>query len=166
MYKRQALQDPNTRVRTPIASGSGFTVTSTPFAGNQIPVARFNPSGVYLVNNFSPLPNLAQSGLPNRNYQYVAKTPVDKDQATGRMDFNESTKSQWFGRYSWTDELTVSPGVQKNGSTLYTRASQWVLANTRVFSSSKVNEFRFGYNSLFNNVSQELAGVELSLIHI
>ena len=35
-----------------------------------------------------------------------------------------------------------------------------MLANTRVFSSSKVNEFRFGYNSLFNNISQELAGVE------
>jgi hypothetical protein len=50
--------------------------------------------------------------------------------------------------------------VLKNGSILYTRASQWVLSNTRVFSSSKVNEFRFGYNSLFNNISQELAGVE------
>ncbi len=155
-----ALQDPNTRQRTPNASGSGFTVTSTPFPGNQIPVNRFNPASVYLVNNFAPLPNLPQTGLPNRNYQYVAKTPVDKDQFTTRLDFNESTKSQWFGRYSWTDELTTSPGVQKNGSILYTRASQWVLANTRVFSSSKVNEFRFGYNSLFNNVSQELAGIE------
>jgi hypothetical protein len=28
-----------------------------------------------------------------------------------------------------------------------------------VFSASQVNEFRFGYNSLFNNISQELAGV-------
>ena len=35
-----------------------------------------------------------------------------------------------------------------------------MLANTRVFSSAKVNEFRFGYNSLFNNISQELSGVE------
>src|SRR5262249_10606566 len=41
-----------------------------------------------------------------------------------------------------------------------TRASQWVLANTRVFSSSKVNELRVGYNSLYNNISQQLAGVE------
>jgi hypothetical protein len=154
-----ALQDPNTRVRTPNASGSGFTVTSTPFAGNQIPVSRFNPASIYLVENFSPLPNLPQSGLPNRNYQYVAKTPVDKDQLTARLDLNESTSSQWFGRYSWTDELTTTPGVKLNGSILYTRASQWVLANTRVFSSSKVNEFRFGYNSMYNNVSQELAGV-------
>jgi hypothetical protein len=84
---------------------------------------------------------------------------VDKDQFTQRIDFNESSNSQWFGRYSWTDELTVSPGVQKNGSILYTRASQWVLSNTRVFSSSKVNEFRFGYNSILNNISQELSGV-------
>ncbi|MFN9457291.1 MAG: hypothetical protein ACK6D7_07945, partial [Acidobacteriota bacterium] len=155
-----ALQDPNTRVRTPNASGSGFTVTSTPFAGNRIPASRINPGAKYLIDNFAPLPNLPQAGLPNRNHQWTAKTPVDKDQFTGRIDFNENANSQWFGRYSWTDELTITPGVQKNGTGLYTRAGQWVLSNTRVLSSSKVNEFRFGYNTLFNNISQELAAVE------
>jgi len=153
------LQDPMTRVRTPNPSGSGFTVTSTPFANNQIPTSRFNPGATYLLTDFAPLPNLPQTGLPNRNYQYLAKTPVDKDQFTGRIDFNESSQSQWFGRYSWTDELTVTPGVKLNGTILYTKASQIVVANTRTFSSSKVNEFRFGYNSIFNNISQELAGV-------
>lgn len=155
-----ALQDPNTRVRTPNATGSGFTVASTPFAGNRIPASRINAGAKYLIDSFAPLPNLAQTGLPNRNHQWTAKTPVDKDQFTGRIDFNESANSQWFGRYSWTDELTITPGVQKNGTGLYTRASQWVLSNTRVMSSSKVNEFRFGYNSLLNNISQELASVE------
>lgn len=155
-----SLQDPNTRVRTPNPNGSGFTVASTPFAGNQIPASRISPGAKYLLDSFAPLPNLTQSGLPNRNYQWTAKTPVDKDQFTGRIDFNESSNSQWFGRYSWTDELTTSPGVKLNGTQLYTRASQWVLSNTRVFSSSKVNEFRFGYNSMFNNISQELAGVD------
>jgi hypothetical protein len=147
------LQDPNTRVR---ADG---TITSSPFPGNQIPANRISAGTKYLLDNFAPLPNLPQTGLPNRNYQYLIKTPVDKDQFTGRIDFNESTNSQWFGRYSWTDELTTSPGVQLNGTGLYTRAGQWVLSNTRVFSPTKVNEFRFGYNSLFNNISQELAGV-------
>lgn len=155
-----ALQDPNTRLRTPNASGSGFTVTSTPFAGNRIPASRINPGAKYLIDNFAPLPNLPQTGLPNRNHQWTAKTPVDKDQFTGRIDFNENPNSQWFGRYSWTDELTITPGVQKNGTGLYTRAGQWVLSNTRVLSSSQVNEFRFGYNTLFNNISQELAAVE------
>lgn len=148
------LQDPSTRVRT-----STGTITSSPFPGNRIPAARISASSKYLLDNFAPLPNLVQTGLPNRNYQYVAKTPVDKDQFTGRIDWNESSNSQWFGRYSWTDELTVTPGVQLNGTELYTRASQWVLSNTRVVSPSKVNEFRFGYSSLFNNISQELAGV-------
>lgn len=147
------LQDPATRVRT--AAGA---ITSAPFPGNQIPAARISSGSKYLLDTFAPLPNLAQSGLPNRNYQYVAKTPVDKDQFTGRIDFNESSSSQWFGRYSWTDELTITPGVQLNGTGLYTRAGQWVLSNTRVFSASKVNEFRFGYSSIYNNISQELAG--------
>jgi hypothetical protein len=154
------LQDPATRVRVPNAEGTGFTVTSTAFPNNQIPRSRFNPGSLYLLENFAPLPNLPQTGLPNRNYEYLQKVAVDKDQFTGRIDFNESTASQWFGRYSWTDELTTTPGVMKNGTVLYTRASQWVLANTRVFSSARVNEFRFGYNSMFNNISQELAGVE------
>jgi hypothetical protein len=145
------IQDPNTRVR------EGNTIRSTPFAGNIIPASRISSGSKYLLDNFAPLPNLQQTGLPNRNYQYLAKTPVDKDQFTGRIDLNESTKSQWFGRYSWTDELTVTPGVQLNGTQLYTRASQWVLSNTRVLSPTRVNEFRFGYNSIFNNISQELA---------
>jgi hypothetical protein len=149
-----ALQDPLTRVKT------GTTVTSNPFPGNKIPADRISKGSALILSKFAPAPNLPQSGLPNRNYQYLAKTPVDKDQLTERVDFNESVKSQWFGRYSWTDELTISPGIQLNGQPLYTRASQWVLANTRVFSSSKVNELRFGYNSMFNNISQQLANVE------
>jgi hypothetical protein len=149
-----ALQDPATRAR------SGNTITSTAFPGNQIPASRFDKGTVLLLDRFAPVPNLSQSGLPNRNYQYLAKTPVDKDQFTGRIDFNENSNSQWFGRYSWTDELTVNPGIRLNGQPLYTRAGQWVAANTRVFSATKVNEARFGYNSLFNNISQELANKE------
>jgi hypothetical protein len=148
------LQDPATRVKT------GTTISSSPFPGNQIPSNRFSKGSQLILDKFSPLPNLTQPGLPNRNYEYNAKTPVDKDQFTGRIDLTESANSQWFGRYSWTDELTVTPGIKLNGQPLYTRAGQWVLANTRVFSSSKVNEARFGYNSLYNNISQELAGVE------
>ena len=148
------LQDALTRVK---ANG---TVSSSAFPGNQIPANRFSKGSLLILEKFAPVPNLAQSGLPNRNYQYLVKTPIDKDQFTQRIDLNQSSSSQWFGRYSWTDELTVNPGIKSNGSILYTRASQWVLSNTKVFSSAKVNEARFGYNSLLNNISQELAGVE------
>jgi len=82
-----------------------------------------------------PPPNQpAAPGLPFRNYQYAAKTRVDKNTITERIDFNESSSSQWFGRYSWNDEstLVVLPALGLNdGNTLYTRASQWVLSNVR-----------------------------------
>ena len=103
-----------------------------------------------LLMKFFPLPNQpTTSGAPIRNYQYLADTPVDKNQVTERIDFTESSNSQWFGRYSWTDESTLTPGITSNdGQTLYTRASQWVLSNVRILSPTKVNEARFGYSSL------------------
>ncbi len=92
------------------------------------------------MSRFDPLPNVASANpnaLPLNNYQYSAKTPVDKNQFTQRIDFAESSKSQWFGRYSWTDELTITPGLTVDGQTLYTKASQWVLSNTRVLSGTQ-----------------------------
>jgi hypothetical protein len=149
------LQDPLTR------TGTFPNIISTPFPGNQIPANRFDKNSLLMINKFFPLPNQpATPGLPLRNYQYLTKTPVDKNQVTERIDFNERANSQWFGRYSWTDESTLSPGLTVDGQTLYTRASQWALSNVRILSPSKVNEARFGYNSLFNNISQQLAGVE------
>jgi hypothetical protein len=136
---------------------NGTVTTRTPLPGNKVSPTSISSGSKYLLDSFVPLPNIAQSGLPNRNYQYTAKTPVDKDQFTGRIDFNQSSNSQWFGRYSWTDESSIIPGLLLNGTPLYTRASQWVLANTRIVSPSKVNEIRFGYNSIYNNITQELA---------
>lgn len=136
---------------------NGTVTTRTPLVSNQVAPTRISTGSKYLLDTFVPLPNIVQSGLPNRNYLYNAKTPVDKDQFTGRIDFNQSSTSQWFGRYSWTDESSITPGLLLNGSPLYTRASQWVLANTHIVSPSTVNEIRFGYNSLYNNITQELA---------
>ena len=151
------LQDAMSR-----ATQSNGQVTSSPFPGNIVPPSRFDKNSLFLLGKFNPLPNIKQqtAGLPLNNYQYPVRVPIDKDQATGRIDFTESNSSQWFGRYSWTDESQISPGLTTDGSTLYTRASQWVVANTRILSSTKVNEARFGYNSLFNVIGQQLANVE------
>jgi Carboxypeptidase regulatory-like domain/TonB dependent receptor len=150
-----ALQDPLSR------TGTFPNIVSTAFPGNLIPANRFDKNSLLLMK-FFPLPNQpAGAGLPLRNYQYLAKTPVDKNQFNQRIDFNESAKSQWFGRYSWTNENTLTPGISTNdGQTLFTRASQWTLSNVRILSPAKVNEARFGYSSLFNNITQQLASVE------
>ncbi|MBY0503324.1 MAG: carboxypeptidase-like regulatory domain-containing protein [Bryobacteraceae bacterium] len=152
-----ALADPTSR------TGTYPNITQTRFPNNQIPVSRLSRGSLTLLK-WMPSPNQpTPPGLPFRNYQYANKTPVDKNTLTQRIDFNESAKSQWFGRFSYNDEstLAVLPTLGLNdGNTLYTRASQWVLSNVRTISATKVNEARFGYNSLFNNITQQLAGVE------
>ena len=155
------IYDPNSRTGNTIAQ---VVASQSPFPGNIIPASRISPGTQLLLSKWYPLPNLPQTtaGLPFHNYQYGLYIPLDKDTLTERIDFNESSKSQWFGRYSWNDESTVlnTGQITVDGETLYTRASQWVLSNVRTISPTKVNEARFGYNSLFNNITQQLAGKE------
>jgi len=144
-------------------SGTYPNISQTFFASNQIPASRLS-AGSKLLLTFVPQPNntTTAGGLPYRNYQYSLAVPVDKDTFTQRIDFTESTHSQWFGRYSWNEESSFAQNpsmTQVDGNVLYTRASQWVLSNVRTISPTKVNEARFGYNSLFNNITQQLAGI-------
>jgi len=145
------LYDPRTRT-----TGANGVVTAMPFSGNRIDAARFDPISLKLME-FWPLPNLNTATVSN-NLQTPQKTSIDKNQFNQRIDFNESAKSQWFGRYSWTDEFTVLPQLPLSGTTVYTNSRQYMISNTRVLSATKVNEFRFGYITLTNNNAQELSG--------
>jgi len=162
------IYDPTSRslgtTTDPTQQLASVLATQTPFPGNIIPGSRISPGSQLLLSKWNPLPNLltTTAGLPFHNYQYGLTIPTDKDTLTQRIDFNESSKSQWFGRYSWNDESTLenTGQITDDGETLYTRASQWVLSNVRTISPTKVNEARFGYNNLFNNITQQLAGKE------
>ena len=50
---------------------------------------------------------------------------------TLRMDFVESAKSQWSGRYSWGDENQASTGISITGSKILTNYEQYLGTNTR-----------------------------------
>src|SRR5712691_6731340 len=145
------LYDPLTRV-----TGNNGVVTATVFPGNKFGASRFDPISLKLME-FWPLPNLNTPTVSN-NLQSPQKTSIDKNQFNQRIDFNESSNSQWFGRYSWTDEFTVLPQLPLSGTTIYTYSKQYMVSNTRVLSATKVNEFRFGYITLINNNAQELSG--------
>ncbi|MCX6636359.1 MAG: carboxypeptidase-like regulatory domain-containing protein, partial [Acidobacteria bacterium] len=134
----------------------GGVLTGQPFANNQVPKTRFNPISLKLLE-FWPEPNVPTTVLSN-NFQKANPGLTDKDQFTLRMDFNESSNSQWFGRYSWTDESILNGNWAQNGTTLYSMAKQYMISNTRVLSSSKVNEFRFGVNHFYNLIGLELSG--------
>jgi len=138
---------PNTVVKDPLNNHQ-------PFPGNIIPNSRFDRAAVGLLE-FYPAPNIPGTGLAN-NYLSLNNNVTDKDQFTQRIDFAESSKSNWFGRYSWQDEKQVQPALHLNGHTLAVNVKQVMLSNTRILSPSLVNEFRFGYTGFYNDYANEL----------
>jgi hypothetical protein len=130
-------------------------LTRTQFPGNIIPQNRIHPTSLKLLE-FYPAPNLNPNAL-SVNHEQPQGNLNDKDQFTGRGDFIESASSSWAGRYSWGDEVQLTPGLQLNGTKLLTTVRQVMVSNTRTFGGNKVNEARFGYNTFFNSLGRELA---------
>ncbi|MBI3208844.1 MAG: carboxypeptidase regulatory-like domain-containing protein [Candidatus Solibacter usitatus] len=143
------VYDPRTR------TGTGPDITSTPFAGNIIPASRIEATSKKLLD-FYPRPNLP--GV-SQNYQQAQGAPINRDQFILRLDFVESPKSQWAGRYSWGDEVQFNSGLRLNGAQILTNVEQYMGSNTRTLSSSVVTETRFGYTRFYNSTARELAGV-------
>src|SRR5439155_14088560 len=75
--------------------------TKNPFPNNTIPSSMISPISQQLLKfyNSSTLP-----GLTN-NYVQDNGSHFNRDGFVVRMDFVESSKSQWTGRYSWGDEV-------------------------------------------------------------
>ena len=149
---------PSVAMRNGDFSGAGVTIvdplTRQPFPGNQIPRNRLDPIAVRLLEWY-PEPNIPGAGL-SRNYLALQHHVTDKDQFTQRIDFVESSKSFWFGRYSWTDEFVLAPNLKDNGQVVETNVKQAMVSNTRTLSPSLVNEFRFGATKFYNNLAQQL----------
>jgi len=145
----QPLYDPATR------AGQSGSIIAAPFPGNRIPSSRFHPVALKLLE-FYPPPNVNTGGLVS-NYQNGQRRVIDKDQFIQRVDLMESSKSSWFGRYSWGDEVQLQEALKLNGSKILTNVKQEMISNTRVLSATMVNEFRFGHNGFFNSTGRELA---------
>ncbi|MCX6604074.1 MAG: TonB-dependent receptor [Acidobacteria bacterium] len=141
--------DPRTR------TGTGNDITSLPFPGNVIPTNRIDPLSTKLLE-FYRKPNL---GGVARNFQQSQGAPINRDQFILRMDFVESSKSQWAGRYSWGDEVQYNEGFRLNGAQVLTNVEQYMGSNTRTLSPNIVNETRFGMTRFYNSTARELAGV-------
>jgi hypothetical protein len=136
-------------------AADGKTVTATPFPGNVIPQNRISSVSKQLLG-FYHTPTLPGS---TNNFVEALPRPDNRDQFVLRMDYVESAKSTWTGRYSWGDENSSSPGLNLNGTKLVTDFDQYMVTNTRILSPFAVTETRFGYTRFYNSVGTLLAGV-------
>ena len=99
----------------------------------RFPATRFNKGSLLLLDKFCAAAESARRpGCPIATTSTWPRLRWTRTSSPGASISTRAPKSQWFGRYSWTDELTITPGIKLNGQPLYTRASQWVLSNTRV----------------------------------
>lgn len=123
--------------------------TGVPFPNNIIPATMLDPTSQKLLKYYdaATLP-----GFSN-NYTQYNQSPFNRDGFIIRMDFVESAKSQWSGRYSWGSEVQKSGGLSITGSKITTGYEQYLGSNTRILSPSIVNEARFGYSRVFNAIS-------------
>ncbi len=148
----QILYDPLTRVYN--SSGAG---TATPLPGNIIPQSEISPQALNLLKYY-PTTAVPGEGLNARNYLRNALEPTDSTQFNQRIDWTQNSKSTWFGRFSWGDDLQNVAGAFAGGDTITTTTvRQGVLANTRILSSSMVNEARFAWNQFNNNLAGDYA---------
>ncbi len=132
---------------------AGGVRTCQPFAGNRIPASRFHPISQQLLE-FYPEPNA--EGTAN-NYLSRTDRKIDRKQYTQRMDFVQSEKLNWMGRYSYSHDDEVTPALRMNGTKLLNSIHQVMIGNTYTLSPTVLNEFRFGYNSFYNTFGRELA---------
>ena len=129
--------------------------TKTPFPSNTIPTSRFDPISVKLLKYYVPS-NVPTTKIAS-NYVRPDANPFNRDGFVLRMDFVESSKSQWSGRYSWGSEGQSQQGLTLDGSKILTGYEQYMGSNTRTFSPTIVNEARFGYTRFFNSIGTYLA---------
>ena len=127
-------------------AGTGTTATRTQFAGNIIPAARIRDVGRRLANSY-PLPN-AGSNTYRRNL------PTNRDYKNGvaRLDYQISSRDNLFARYSRDNRDTAVQQIFQvpvDNDGFQTLSSTGVGAGyIRIFSSTLVNEARFGYTAV------------------
>jgi hypothetical protein len=135
----------STQILDPCAGGSldaqGACPTSdatpSPFLGNVIPTMRINPTSNALLKLW-PLPNTsgmaASSGTFN-NFNDVARTGGDQNQAVARIDQDLTSRQKLFARYSYWNVLDLPIDPLQNG-----------LCEDRCLEHYATNALAAGYN--------------------
>ena len=127
--------------------------TGQPFPGNVIPAGQLDQTSLKFLKYYH---SATLPGLSN-NYVQDSSQPINRDGFVLRLDYNQSPKSQWMGRYNWGDENQSTQGLAGAGSKILTNYEQYTGSYTRTFTPTMVNEARFGYTRFFNSIGTLLA---------
>ena len=140
-----------------------------PFAGNRIPAARLDPSGVALLKAFDA-PNFFDRTISRGNYNYVFNAEVSAPKRSDLLkgDWNINSKNQVYVTYTGFKEVSEgsvgSTGAQANWPQMrfkFQAPNKGVSGRyTRIFSPVAVNELQVGWlrNPERHTISDEQLG--------
>jgi hypothetical protein len=145
------------------ANADGSQTAGTPC--NKIPSNLFNNIGQAMINLY-PAPN---ANNPGGNYNFV-NTPVRSLNETKfdiRLDQTFSSKDTAFGRFSYDQATSFVPGGAPgfaeatafgSNQRIANHARNLALGETHVFSATKLNQFSFGYDRIFDYILSQGTG--------
>jgi hypothetical protein len=119
---------------------------------NQLPADRLDPNAVGLLDLF---PDANQAGITN-NYAINRSLPDDTHHFDIRVDNNFGLKDQLFGRVSFgkrtanipADFIGLGDNISFGQGAIQDKSWNFVVSEVHSFSSTMINEFRFGYSRL------------------
>lgn len=155
------LRDPITGNQVPIFDPAYYAAnyTSRRFAGNIIPANRVSPAGRAILQQLFPSPTT--SGIPG-TFGYYGNFPASQiyrynsDKIEPKIDFNISDKDRLSFSYKYipfnyltgdrfAGRIPVEGGSTDTADNGDSVNQVFSVTETHIFSSSLVNEFRFGY---------------------
>ena len=130
----------------PYSSSKCVTTAQCVFPNGIIPTKAFSPIAVNLLKSYIPLPN---GGGTTFNPPSQVTTTTD-NKFGQRADFDNRKTGRWYGYWHIDNSTAVVPGIYgaqygNFGTTQPVRAQQGVLANTKAFGPTAVNEARVDF---------------------
>jgi len=135
-------------------------ITHLPFPGNVIPANRLDPVAAKMLSQIIPESNtggtVGSNGQTINNYLINPTLTRLDNQIDLKVDHGLSANNRFFARYSYEKTHRVLPATLPHGDAGFTfgagdgniKAQGFALNDTHTFSSSLLNEFRFGWSSI------------------
>jgi len=129
--------------------------TGQPFAGNRIPAARLDASGLALLKLF-PEPNFLDRNITGGRYNFVfqSENRIPNRLENLKLDYILNPRNTLSATVaSFVDEQEGAVGILTSGSTNWPQMTKkyrlhgqaYVLRYTRILTPSLINEFNFGF---------------------
>jgi hypothetical protein len=118
-----------------------------PFPGNTIPATLLDPSTQKLLN-YTALPNTVIDGIPQ--FSGLSNSIIDEDQYGVRLDWEKSSDTTVFGRYTFGERDAFNGGLtsQLQGEKTPASTHSFVLHWNEVIGPSMINDFSVSYSRL------------------